>query len=303
MQITLGPIPIFWSKNQVIDFYQDMAQLPIDRIYMGETVCSKRREMRTQDWIDLATMLKQQGKEVVLSTLTLLEAESELKTLTRLCQQNEFLVEANDLGAVQLLSKQDKPFVSGPAVNIYNGHSLRKLQSLGMQRWVMPVELAASSLANTLHQAAELSPEALPETEVFAYGKLPLAYAARCFTARHRNLAKDDCGFCCIDYPQGIELSSQDGSELFIMNGIQTMSAKTYDLIDELPKMRDLGVTAVRISPTQVDMSGVIQGYHQAINEETAPTTHIHLTDITPGSHCNGYWYGKPGMDQVETQI
>ncbi len=299
MQITLGPNPFFWPKHKLIDFYQAMAKQPLDRIYLGETVCSKRREMRTQDWIDLAMLMKEQGKQVVLSTLTLLEAASELKTLSRLCQQNEFLVEANDMGAVQLLSSGHKPFVSGPAINIYNGRSLRKLQSLGLRRWVMPVELAAGGLHNTLAQAQAISDLALPETEVFAYGKLPLAYAARCFTARHRNLAKDDCGFCCIDYPQGIEISSQDGTELFIMNGIQTLSAKTYDLIGELAKMQQLGVTAVRISPTQLDMADTIERFSKAIAGESVANSNIPLTDVTGA--CNGYWFGKPGMDQVST--
>ncbi|MDP6968522.1 MAG: U32 family peptidase [Gammaproteobacteria bacterium] len=299
MQLTLGPVPFFWPKDQILDFYHAMAQQPLARIYLGETICSKRREMRTQDWLDLAQMLTDQGVEVVLSTLTLLEAESELKTLTRLCKQDNFLVEANDMGAINLLHQQGKAFVSGPAINIYNGISLRKLQSLGLQRWVMPVELSATALQETLAQAQSLSSEPMPETEVFAYGQLPLAYAARCFTARHRNLAKDDCGFCCIEYPQGIELASQDGSELFIMNGIQTMSAKTYDLCDQVSNMQDMGITALRISPNSMDLAPVITRFQQAIAGQPVASAQIRLNDITSGN-CNGYWYGRPGMDQID---
>jgi collagenase-like PrtC family protease len=40
---------------------------------------------------------------VVLSTLALLEAESELKRLRAICDQDDYLVEANDMGAVNLL--------------------------------------------------------------------------------------------------------------------------------------------------------------------------------------------------------
>lgn len=42
-----------------------------------------------------------------------------------------------------------------------------------------------------------------PEVELFAYGHLPLAYSARCFTARAENLPKDDCQFVCLNYPEG----------------------------------------------------------------------------------------------------
>ncbi|MCP4881633.1 MAG: U32 family peptidase [Gammaproteobacteria bacterium] len=304
MQLTLGPIPFFWPKEQILAFYECLQDQPVERIYIGETICSKRREMRTQDWLDLAQMLREQGKEVVLSTLTLIEAESELKQLKRLCAQGQFLVEANDMGAVQLLSQQHVPFVTGSAINIYNGRSLRRLQQAGMQRWNLPVELSQNSLRDTLSQAKELTKQALPEVEILAYGYLPLAYAARCFTARHRNLAKDDCGFCCIEYPQGIPLTSQNGESLFIMNGIQTMSAKRFDLLDQVSTMRDIGVDALRISPTQTDMSGVIARFHQAITEPQSMTTnaqHINLVDAD--SHCNGYWFGQPGMDQRAIEL
>jgi collagenase-like PrtC family protease len=42
------------------------------------------------------------------------------------------------------------------------------------------------------------------ETELFGYGRLPLAFSARCFTARHYNLQKDDCQFRCLDHPDGL---------------------------------------------------------------------------------------------------
>ena len=53
-----------------------------------------------------------------------------------------------------------------------------------MQRWVMPVELSRDWLVQL---AQDLGKERQQfEVEVFAYGHLPLAYSARCFTARPR---------------------------------------------------------------------------------------------------------------------
>jgi len=80
-KLSLGPVLYYWSRETLLDFYERMADTPIDIIYLGETICSKRKSLATSDWLALAERLATAGKEVVLSTLTLLEAESELKTL------------------------------------------------------------------------------------------------------------------------------------------------------------------------------------------------------------------------------
>ncbi|NIV34713.1 MAG: U32 family peptidase, partial [Anaerolineae bacterium] len=65
-----------------------------------------------QEWFDLAQKLQDAGKEVVLSTLALIEAESELKTLRRYCEQEQFAVEANDMAAVQIRSQAQQSFIA-----------------------------------------------------------------------------------------------------------------------------------------------------------------------------------------------
>jgi collagenase-like PrtC family protease len=103
MRLTLGPLQYCWPRDRILAFYDQAARWPLDVIYLGETVCSKRRELRTADWLALAAELADQDLEVVLSSLALLEAESELATLGRLVDNGRFRVEANDMSAVQLL--------------------------------------------------------------------------------------------------------------------------------------------------------------------------------------------------------
>lgn len=291
MKLSLGPLQYFWPRAHTLAFYAQAADWPLDIVYLGETVCSKRRELRTSDWLQLAQELADAGKEVVLSTLTLVEAESELHALQRLCEQDEFPVEANDVAAVQ--ARQGRPFIAGPAINLYNGRSLARFAGLGMTRWVMPVELSERTLADLQAQR----PDGL-QTEVFAYGRLPLAYSARCFTARAHNLPKDQCEFRCLDYPDGMTLETREDQTFLKLNGIQTQSAQTYNLLPYLDRMRELNVDVARLSPQSRWMPDVIALFDQvrrgALSGDEGA---LQLARYMPNGACEGYWHGRPGIE------
>ena len=102
MQFSLGPLLFYWPKADTRAFYEAAAQSQADIIYLGETVCSKRRELKVDDWIALARQVASTGKQTVLSTLALISAPSELKEVKRLVDNGDLMVEANDLGTVQL---------------------------------------------------------------------------------------------------------------------------------------------------------------------------------------------------------
>ena len=249
MKFSLGPSLFFWPKNDVEAYYQQALTSKADIIYLGETVCSKRRELRAKDWINLAKELaSNSNKQIVLSTMTLLESPAEIQTLRRLCANGELLIEANDLSAVQMMHEQQLPFVAGPAINCYNIATLKVLIKQGMSRWVMPVELSGDWLKTLLQQAEQENIRKQFECEVFAWGYMPLAYSARCFTARSEDRPKDDCQYCCINYPQGRKMNSREGERVFILNGIQTMSGYQYNLVNEVPEMASIGVDIARIS-------------------------------------------------------
>jgi collagenase-like PrtC family protease len=284
MRLTLGPIQYFWPREQVLAFYRAAATWPVDVIYLGETVCSKRRELRTRDWIALAEELAGSGREIVLSTLALLEAESELSSLARLVDAR-FRIEANDMSAVQLLRERGLPFIGGPTLNVYNHATLRLLREDGLQRLVLGVEHGRA-----LVEEFRASGEPLPELEIAAWGRLPLAYSARCFTARALDLAKDDCGFRCIEHPDGLSLASREGTPFLTVNGIQVQTSGHCDLGPEVDELREAGINLLRLYPQAEGMADVVERFRSALDSGVAPTR---------AGEENGYWHGTAGMQCV----
>ena len=292
MKISLAAVPYFWSKDTYQDFYQQIAHSNIDLVYLGETVCSKRRSMNLGDWIEIGHYLTKQGKQVVLSSMTLIEAESELKYLTKVLQQDQFLVEANDMAAIQIASQKNRNFVAGNSINIYNRQSFALFQRLGMKRWNIPVELGENDIKPIIPLAQQLD----VELEYQIYGRMPLAYSARCFTARHHRLAKDNCQFKCKDDIEGIPVKTREGDSFAQINGIQTQSGKISNLLNHWQKLQAANIDYARIVPVTPAMTlKVIDALSHAIHHQLA---NVELADDNR-EYCNGYWFKLAGLEMI----
>lgn len=291
MKYSLGPVLWYWPTETLHDFYQAAASSTADVIYLGESVCSKRRATKVADWLSMAKSLSATGKQVVLSTLALVQSPSELTELKRYVDNGEFLIEANDVGAVALANEAGLPFVAGPGLNVYNAVTLKTLLKMGMTRWCMPVELSRDWLANIITQCDELGIRHQFDVEVLSYGHLPLAWSARCFTARAENRSKDECQTCCMHYPHGRPVRTQEDQPVFVLNGIQTMSGYCYNLGNDLISMQGL-VDIVRLSPQGKETLALIE--HFRANE-----TGKQPLMLARSADCNGYWRSVSGLELV----
>jgi collagenase-like PrtC family protease len=135
---------------------------------------------------------------------------------------------------------------------------------------------------------------------VFAFGRLPLAYSARCFTARHHDLPKDDCQFRCIADPDGLLLATREGEPFLVLNGIQTQSARVHSLLGDLDAARQIGVDVLRLSPQSQHTDEIVRLFDAVRRDALAPAAaHEALRALLPGEPCNGYWHGRPGLEMV----
>ena len=299
MKLSLGPLQYYWLQKRVMEFYEDVATWPVDVVYLGEVVCSRRHELRPPDWLNIARILAAAGKEVILSGLTLNESEADLNVLRKLVTNGSFLIEANDMSAIHLAAEAAVPFVIGPHVNIYNTAALKVLHDCGAQRWVAPVETSRELLA----QIQSGRPAGV-ETEVFAYGRMPLAFSARCFTARAHNLSRDNCEFRCLNDPDGLLALTQEGEALLAFNGIQTQSARVYNLLPAMADLAALGVDVVRVSPQTRGTGDAVKLFRETMDGHTTwQDACARLSAGTDVPYCDGYWHGRPGFKQTFSGI
>ncbi|MCC7060379.1 MAG: U32 family peptidase [Burkholderiaceae bacterium] len=305
IHITVGPVLYYWSRKTLIEFYGALADSPVDTVVLGEVVCSRRHEMKLEDWLALAQQLRDCGKEVVLASQALLESESDLRDMRRLTAQQEFLVEAGDASALRGLA--GRPFVLGPHINVYSRPALVEHAALGAARWVAPVELGLDAIALVNPPDAPvpggLDGDTPIATEVFAFGRLPLAFSARCFTARHYHLNKDDCGFRCIEHPDGLLLTTTEGTPFLTLNGIQTQSAAQHCLIGEAAALRAAGATRVRLSPIAQGFDRVVACFDQVLNHDgDVGEARAALEALSlPGGLVDGFAHRRPGLERSWT--
>lgn len=293
MKLSLAPLAYYWARAATLQFYTDAMDWPVDSIYLGEVVCSRRHQLRLADWLSLAASCRDAGKEVVLSSLTLIDNEGDRRQLNKLieaAQAGQFLIEANDFSAVRLAHGLGLPFVAGPHLNVYHEGTLTWIRSLGARRFIPPVELNHDDLSHLQSQRP-----ADMETEVQVWGRMALAHSSRCFTARRHRLSKDACEFRCEHYPDGLALATREHQDFLSINGIQTQSANCLDLGAHIPELARLNVDVLRLQIQSQGMAEIVRSFDQARREVQA--AQIDNRYLPPHAEkSNGYWSGKPGM-------
>ncbi len=304
--LTVAPLQYWWPRQRLLDFYAEVADSAADTVVLGEVVCARRRELKHEDWMALARELRAAGKEVLLATPTLVMGEADLRLVRELAQQREFAIEAGDASALGVLVQCPEPsFALGPHLNIYSQEALREHAVLGATRWCAPAELALTAIGRINPAQAPVPGRDGPlATEVWAFGRLPLAFSARCFTARHHGLNKDNCDFRCRDDADGMTVRSGDGRDFLCLNGTQVQSAGVHALIERTDALAEAGIGRLRLAPCANGFGRVLEVF-DALYRGALPLRDAHeaLTELPlPGAMIDGFARARAGMDALRKE-
>ncbi|HUX72442.1 MAG TPA: U32 family peptidase [Steroidobacteraceae bacterium] len=288
-RLTLGPLLFHWPPKKRRDFYYRIAEeAPIDAVYLGEVVCSKREPPFARHFAQVAARLQGAGKEVVISTLALVSCAAQIAAI-RDAAAGGALLEANDVACLQLLG--GAPHVVGPYINVFNEGARDFLIARGAVRIVLPVEMPLASMRTV----AAAAPTAF---EVQVYGRQPLSVAMRCYHARSHNLTKDHCQLVCGLDADGLTATTVDGVRILTINGTQTLSHGYGVLLAELDSLRAAGVTHFRLSPQNLDMVRVARIYRDLLDGRLDAADALPALRSMSGDlpFVNGFLHGREGM-------
>lgn len=296
MELTLGPVLFEWKRDEMLRFYEEAADMDVDTVYVGEVVCSKKRGLLMDDIPRIAERLRRAGKKVALSTLAVVSNEEELDTVRGLLKF-PYPIEANDVSVFNMADPSKREVIAGPHITSYNAQTIAFLKGIGVSRFTLPVELSRDSIR---HNIAETGITA----EVFAHGKVPLAFSWRCYTSRAHSLTKTECRRDCARYPDGMEIKTLEGEPVFTLNGTSVMSARVYSLLDFIDDLETIGVGAIRISPEYKNTAKAVDIFRRRINGITSPEeVSLELKALYPGGVINGWYQGGAGKDSSPARL
>ncbi|MCW2248994.1 collagenase-like PrtC family protease [Azospirillum fermentarium] len=293
-ELSLGPVLFNWAPEVWRDFYVRIAdEAPVETVFLGEVVCAKRAPFIAAHLPAVLERLAAAGKRVVLSTPILVTTERERQAVRDLAATDAALVEANDLGSLPLLA--GRPHAVGPFVNVYNEGTLAWLARRGAVMVSLPGELTRPAVAALAKAAAPLG----VELEVQVSGRLPLAISARCYHARAHGLHKDGCQFVCANDPDGLDVTTLDGTPFLAVNGTQTLSHTHTALVAELDDLQTLGIRRFRLSPQSGDMVAVARLFRGLLDGHIATAEALARLKSLLGAEAalsNGFYHDRAGV-------
>lgn len=291
-QLSLGPILFHWPAETKRDFYFRIAdEAPVDRVYVGEVVCSKRAPLFDRYFPEVIERLQRAGKTVVFSTLAEVMTGKEREMTRELATAGEFLIEANDAAALYHL--RGKPHCVGPFFNCYNEATMAYLAAAGATHFTAPFEVSGDTMATLAGAAGELG----VSLEVHVYGRTGLALSARCYHARAHGRVKDNCQYVCETDPDGMRLETLERQSFLAVNGIQTLSWACVNLVNELDALRSAGVQVFRLSPHSHDMVETVCAFRDVLDGTIEPASALARIEAagSPMPFCNGFYHHTAG--------
>ena len=295
-KLTLGPLVYHWSADRRRDFYARIAdEAPVDEVYLGEVICSKRAPFQEADLPAIIERLERAGKTVILSSLAEVMLKRERKATADLAELEAPEIEINN--AAGLYARGRRPHRIGPFMNAYNEATIGWMAAQGATHVCLPAELPAPSIAIAAKAARDLG----LGVEVQVFGRASLAVSARCYHARAHGRTKDNCQFVCENDADGMPLRTTDDSPILRVNGIQTQSETYINLLPETGRLIADGLTHLRLMPQAVDMVQVAAVFRGVLDGALGLAgAEARLQELCDGiGFSNGFFHGQAGYRRI----
>ncbi|HSG37694.1 MAG TPA: U32 family peptidase [Paracoccaceae bacterium] len=295
-RLTLGPLAYHWSAEARRDFYARIAdEAPVDEVYLGEVICSKRAPFQMADLPQTIDRLERAGKTVILSSLAEVMLKRERRATEDLAGLDTPEIEINN--AAGLFARGKRPHRIGPFMNAYNEATILWLAGQGATHVCLPAEMPAPAIAVAAKAARELG----LGVEVQVFGRVSLAVSARCYHARAHGRTKDNCQFVCEEDADGMPLRTRDDRPILRVNGIQTQSESYLGLLPETTQLTKDGVTHLRLMPQAVDMVSVAEVFRDVLDgRRSFDAAQACLAELSGTADLsNGFYHGVAGYRRI----
>ncbi|MFP4098267.1 MAG: U32 family peptidase [Alphaproteobacteria bacterium] len=301
-KLTIGPVLFHWKAEKKLDFYRQVAdEMPVDTVYLGEVVCSKRTPFFDVNYDEVAERLKRAGKRVVFSTLSEVVVPLDRKIIQKFCERALEAgeeIEVNDASA--LLHVSGQPHRIGTLFNTYNEETMKYLISRGAYHVGLLPEMPRDSIAVMSSEARKLG----ASVEVQVFGRASLALSARCYHARAHERRKGNCQFVCGEDDDGMDLKTLDDKPFLAINGIQTLTDAYINLACEIEDMKSMGVSYFRLSPHSNDMVATAEAFDALIRGDISAEETLQRVRESgvEKPFANGFYYKAPGLMWVSPE-
>lgn len=290
MELTLGPVLTQMGRDDMIRFYDEVADLAVNTVYLGEVVCSKRGSLTVDDIGLIGESLERAGKKVVVSTLAIVTSDEELALIRDLAAL-PFAIEANDMSVFNIVDAAKKEVLAGPHLLTYNTAGVAFLNNLGVKRFSFPVELPRESIKYNIDNTGI-------DAEVFGFGRVPLAFSWRCYSARASGRTRSECQLDCARHRGGIEIKTLHGEPVFTLNGTSILSARAVCLVEFIDDLKEMGVKAFRVSPVPESSARVVKALSDRIEGRIDTREALEVLKECAGTgFCNGWYHKRPGKE------
>lgn len=160
--------------------------------------------------------------------------------------------------------------------NITNWQTVVEYQKLGAKRVILARELTFDEIAEIKRKVPEM------EIEVFIHGALCMAYSGRCVLSQYltaRDANKGMCSQPCRwNYKVKLEnVQGEEANELELeedARGTYIFNSRDLCLIDKLEKLREIGVTSVKIegrNKSEYYVAAATKTYRTALDDGYRP--------------------------------